>query len=99
MIPRAPHVPVATTWVGKDERVRADSGAMFYATAKRGSRVKKGDKVGWMTDYVGLPLGDVRAPQDGAVTFIRPVPSLSKGATIVTVAQIYGRTPPVYVKP
>jgi predicted deacylase len=99
MITRAPHAATAVTWVGKDERVRADSGAMFYATAKRGSTVKKGDKVGWMTDYVGRPLGDVLAPQDGAVTFIRPVPSLSKGATIVTVAQIYGATPPPYVKP
>ena len=99
MIVRAPHPAAAVTWVGKDERVRADSGGMFYAVVKRGSTVKKGAKVGWITDYVGRSLGDVLAPQDGAVTFIRPVPSLSKGATIVTVAQIFGATPPAYVKP
>jgi uncharacterized protein len=99
MIVRAPHAPVTVTWVGKDDRVRADSGGMFYATVKRGATVAKGAKVGWITDYVGRSLGDVLAPQSGAVTFIRPVPSLSKGATIVTVAQIYGATPPPYVKP
>lgn len=87
------------TWVGADQRVRADSGGMFYATATRGSRVEKGAKVGWITDYVGRKMGDVVAPQTGVVTFIRGVPSLSKGATIVTVAQVYGATAPPYIKP
>ena len=87
------------TWVGADQRVRADSGGMFYATATRGIRVEKGAKIGWITDYVGRKVGDVLAPQTGVVTFIRGVPSLSKGATLVTVAQVYGATPPPYVKP
>jgi predicted deacylase len=95
-----PTIPVPrVTWVGADQRVRADGGGMFYATATRGSRVEKGARVGWITDYVGRKVGDVLAPQAGVVTFIRGVPSLSKGATIVTVAQVYGATPPPYVKP
>jgi hypothetical protein len=95
-----PTTPVPrVTWVGADQRVRADSGGMFYPTGTKGSRVEKGAKVGWITDYVGRKLGDVLAPQSGVITFIRPVPSLSKGATIVTVAQVYGATPPAYVKP
>lgn len=99
MTTRTARAAVKVTWVGRDERVRADGGGMFYATAKRGSMVKKGAKIGSITDYVGRPLGDVVAPQDGAVTFIRPVPSLAKGATIVTVAQVFGASPPPYVKP
>ena len=87
------------TFVGNDSRVRADSGGMFYASATRGSAVKKGAKVGSVTDYVGRPLGDILAPQDGIVTFIRGVPSMTKGATLVTVAQNYGKTAPVYAKP
>ncbi|HEY4659654.1 MAG TPA: succinylglutamate desuccinylase/aspartoacylase family protein [Gemmatimonadaceae bacterium] len=87
------------TWVGNDQRVRADSGAMFYAAVARRSRVAKGQKVGYVTDYVGRSLGDVLAPQAGVVTFIRGVPSLSRGATIVTVAEVYGKTPPPYRKP
>ena len=89
----------AITYVGNDSRIRADSGGMFYATATRGSSVKKGTKVGYITDYVGRPIGDVLAPQDGVVTFIRGVPSMTKGATLVTVAQNYGKTAPPYAKP
>lgn len=87
------------TWVGNDQRVRADSGGMFYATVARGSRVLQGAKVGYITDYVGRPLGDVLAPQAGVVTFIRGVPSLSRGATMVTVAEVFGKTAPAYKKP
>jgi hypothetical protein len=95
VVPAPPHV----TWVGNDARVRADAGAMFFATAKRGGTVKKGAKVGYLTDYAGRAGGDVVAPQDGIVSFIRGVPSLSKGATMVTVVQVYGATPPPYAKP
>ncbi len=94
----APALP-RVTWVGTDARVRADAGGMFFATAKRGSTVKKGAKIGYQTDYVGRPTGDVLAPQDGVISFIRGVPSLSKGATMATIVQVYGTTPPPYVKP
>jgi hypothetical protein len=95
-----PTIPVTrVTWVGSDQRVRADSGGMFHASVSRGSKVEKGQKVGWITDYVGRKAGDVLAPQTGVVTFIRGVPSLSKGATIVTVVQVYGASAPPYVKP
>jgi predicted deacylase len=99
MIARTPHPAAHIVWVGADQRARADAGGMFYATAARGSTVANGAKVGYITDYVGRKVGDVLAPQAGAVTFIRGVPSLSKGATIVTVAQIFGETPPPYQKP
>ena len=99
MTHRAPPALPRVTWVGNDARVRAEGGGMFYATARRGSTVRKGFKVGYLTDYVGRPTGEVLAPQDGIVTFIRGVPSLSKGATMVTVAQVFGATPPPYAKP
>jgi predicted deacylase len=99
MIRRAPPALPRVTWVGADARVRADSGGMFFAIAKRGSTVRKGAKVGYLTDYVGRPAGDVLAPQDGIVSFIRGVPSAAKGATLVTIVQVYGATPPPYAKP
>jgi uncharacterized protein len=94
-VPRLAHV----SWVGGDIRVRADSGGMFYPSVARGSMVAAGAKVGHITDYVGRMIGDVHAPQAGVVSFIRGVPSLSRGATIVTVLKVYGATPPPYTKP
>jgi len=99
MIPREVAAPRTIAWVGADQRIRADSGGMFFAMAERGSKVAKGAKIGRITDYVGRPMGDVLAPQDGVITFIRGVPSMSEGATLVTVARSYGATPPAYVKP
>jgi predicted deacylase len=99
MIDRAVPAPPKITWVGHDQRVRADGGGMFFATAARGSRVHKGDTVGYITDFVGRRTSDVLAPQAGIVSFIRGVPSLSNGATIVTVVEVFDGAPPPWVKP
>lgn len=99
MIERAIPVPPKITWVGHDQRVRADGGGMFYATVSRGSRVTKGAKIGYITDYVGRKVSDVLAPQAGVVSFIRGVPSLTKGATIVTIVEVFDGAPPPWVKP
>jgi len=94
-LPPAPKI----MWVGHDQRVRADSGGMFYATALRGSRVLKGAKVGYITDYVGRKTSDVLAPQSGIVSFIRGVPSLAKGSTIVTIVEVFDGGPKPWAKP
>ncbi len=95
VVPPSPKI----TWVGHDQRVRADSGGMFYATVTRGSRVVKGAKVGYITDYVGRKTIDVLAPQAGVVSFIRGVPSLAKGSTIVTIVEVFDGGPAPWTKP
>ncbi len=99
MVPGAAKPAAKIGWVGADERVRADGGGMFYATATRGSVVKKGHQVGYVTDYVGRMTGPVLAPQDGVVSFIRGVPSMTKGATLVTITKQLPDGPPAWQKP
>lgn len=99
MVPRSVPSAPKIKWVGHDQRVRADAGGMFYATAARGSRVQKGQPVGYITDYVGRRQSEVLAPQAGIVSFIRGVPSLTKGATIVTIVEVFDGAPPPWVKP
>lgn len=99
MIDRTVPPPPKITWVGHDQRVRADSGGMFYASVQRGSRVLKGARVGYITDYVGRKMSDVVAPQAGIVSFIRGVPSLAKGSTIVTIVEVFDGAPPPWMKP
>lgn len=99
MIERAVPAPPKIKWVGHDQRVRADSGGMFYATVQRGSRVLKGATVGYITDYVGRRMRDVLAPQAGIVSFIRGVPSLAKGSTMVTVVEVFDGGPAPWAKP
>ncbi|MDB4873740.1 MAG: Succinylglutamate desuccinylase/aspartoacylase [Gemmatimonadetes bacterium] len=73
---------------GAGARVAADSGGVFFAAVARDTHVKKGQIVGHTTDYLGRPTGDVRAPIDGLVTFIRGVPSMWPRATLVNVAPV-----------
>ena len=86
-------------WLGgalgaeKSERIGADSAGMFFAAAKRDQRVKKNTLLGWTTDYLGRKTGEIRSPIDGVVTFIRGVPSMWKGATLVNVAPILAQPP------
>jgi hypothetical protein len=77
------------TWLsGAGARVAADSGGMFFAAVRRDTRVRKGDLIGTTTDYLGRRTGDVRAPIDGLVTFVRGVPSMWPKATLVNVAPV-----------
>jgi predicted deacylase len=67
---------------------------MFYATALRGEYVIAGAKLGYTTDYLGRPTGDVVAPVTGVITFIRGVPSMWKGAALVVVGEVSPEPPP-----
>jgi predicted deacylase len=91
--------PIKTpVWLFGGARVAADSGGMFFASVRRDTRVKKDAIVGYTTDYLGKKTGDIRAPTDGVVTFIRGVPSMWPKATLVNIARVVP-TPPAWLAP
>jgi predicted deacylase len=91
--------PVAKpVFVSGGSRVAADKPGMFYAAAARGTIVKEGAVVGYTTDYVGRRTGEIKAPVAGLITFIRGVPSMWQGATLVNVSPVL-TTMPAYKKP
>ena len=94
MLERARPAPMKITWLGSGSRIAAEGGGMFYAAVARDARVKKGQLIGRTTDYLGRPTGEIRSPEDGVVTFIRGVPSMWRGATLVNVAPILDTVPP-----
>ena len=99
MLDRPVHPLKHPVWLGgAGQRVAADSAGVFFATVHRDTRVRKNDVLGYTTDYLGRKTGDVRAPIDGLVTFIRGVPSMWPKATLVNVAPIFAK-PPAWVSP
>ncbi len=81
--------PVAKPiWVEKIVSVPADREGMFHASVDRDAHVAKGAKIGFVTDYLNRPLQDVLAPEAGIVMFIRAVPSLKKGDTMVNIGVV-----------
>jgi len=85
-------------WVTGGTRVAADKPGMFFASVLRDTIVHEGDSIGYTTDYVGRPTGNVRSPVTGLITFIRGVPSMWSGATLANVSPILAAVPP-YKKP
>jgi predicted deacylase len=83
-----PHLAHPVWLAGAGRRVQADSAGVFAAAVARDTKVKQGQIVGHTTDYLGRPTGDIRAPIDGLVTFIRGVPSMWPRATLVNIAPI-----------
>jgi predicted deacylase len=78
--------PVANpVWIEKIETVTSDQNGIFYPLVKRGTYVAQGMRLGYVTDYVGKTILEARAPAAGLVTFIRAVPSLTKGETIANI--------------
>ena len=82
------HVAHPVWLAGAGARVAADSAGVFTALVGRDVRVKRGQVIGRTTDFLGRPTGDVRAPIDGLVTFIRGVPSMWPRATLVNIAPV-----------
>ena len=95
MIQRVVRPVAKPVWLsGAGSRVAADSGGMFFARVPRDTRVAKGQVVGYTTNYLGVKTGEIVAPVAGLVTFIRGVPSMWRGATLVNIAPVLTTPPP-----
>ena len=79
---------------GAGERIAAKSAGVFIPAVARDTRVKKGQVVGHTTDFLGRATGDVVAGTDGLVTFIRGVPSMWAGATLVNILPVMSAPAP-----
>ena len=78
-------------WVERIVSIPADRAGVFHAAVDRDAHVAKGAKIGFVTDYLNRPLQDVLAPEAGIVMFIRAVPSLKKGDTMVNIGVVSTR--------
>jgi predicted deacylase len=75
-------------WIDGVQAVTSEVGGMFYPLVKRGTYAAQGMVIGYVTDYVGKKILDVRAPVAGVVLFIRAVPSLVKDDTLVSMGVV-----------
>jgi predicted deacylase len=99
MIARPASAPAAkTVWVGTPNAMTADKAGMFFATARRDTIVQKDAPIGYTTDYLGRRTGEIHASVTGLITYIRGVPSMPAGATIVSISPVLAEVPP-YKKP
>jgi|SRR5581483_1795171 len=84
MTKRAPALVKNPTWV-EVTSVSADGDGVFWPAVDRDAHVKKGDKLGSISDYLHRPLQDITSPDAGIVMFVRALPSVKKGDTIASI--------------
>jgi hypothetical protein len=80
--PRSIENPV---WIERVASITSEVNGIFYPLVKRGTYVEKGQRIGYVTDYLGSTILEARAPESGVVLLIRAVPSMTKGETIANI--------------
>jgi DNA-binding beta-propeller fold protein YncE len=72
-------------WIEKIASVTSEVNGIFTPLVKRGTYVAQGMLIGTVTDYLGRPLAESRAPEAGVVLYICAVPTMTKGGTIANI--------------
>ena len=72
----------------RNEVVRAGVTGIFYAAVEKGREVKRGSRLGHITDFHGKTLEEVLAPFDGHILYVVGTPPITKGEPV---AMIGGR--------
>ncbi len=68
--------------------IRSELVGMWYPNVGLNQRVAKGDVVGWIRDYFGNPILDIKAPIDGQITVIRTSPSVGIGNVLIEMHKV-----------
>jgi hypothetical protein len=75
-------------WIEPVISVTAEQNGVFHPRVDRDARVAKGAPIGVVTDYYNRKIQDVTSPEAGIVLFVRALPSLKKGDTIVNIGVV-----------
>jgi len=69
----------------KNEVLRAGATGIFYAEAEKGREVKKGARLGRITDFHGKTIEEVLAPFDGHILYVVTTPPITKGEPVAMI--------------
>lgn len=88
MIEGSPEFVANPVWIDKFEVIYSDCDGLFYPQTKMGYYVKKGENVGYVTNFLGEVCHEYRAPFTGIILYIINTPPTSKGEPLYEVGRI-----------
>jgi len=91
MIEGKPDPVTDPVWIDRYEVIYSQTNGLFYPLGKMGHYVKKGQKVGYVTDFFGEVKEELRAPFSGILLYIINTPPTSKGEPLFEVGRIQGQ--------
>jgi hypothetical protein len=87
MLPGEPKKYENIQWIKRYEIIRSNFDGIFYPVTKLGSTVKKGELLGYVTDYFGKKVQSAQAPFDGLILYFLNTPPINKGEPLVEVGE------------
>lgn len=88
MIAGEPKLDFESVWVQEFKIITSEHEAgLYYPIVSRGDHVQKGELVGYLTDYFGNNLQEVKSPFDGIVLYIIATPPMSYGEPMVMIGR------------
>jgi predicted deacylase len=79
--------PVANpVWLSRSQVVTSPATGIFYRLVERGQTVADGTLLGYVTDFFGNTVTDIRAPFAGELLYVIGTPAINKGEPIAFVA-------------
>lgn len=88
MLPGEPKLDFESVWVQEYQIITSEHEAgLYYPLLSRGDHVQKGELVGYLTDYFGNTIQEVKAPYDGIILYIIATPPMSKGEPMVSIGR------------
>jgi len=75
-------------FIDRNEVLRSTMTGIFYPLVERGHTVAEGTLLGYVTDFAGKRLHDVRASFSGIVLYILGTPPVSQGEPLAMIGQI-----------
>ncbi len=90
MIAGEPEPAAEPVWIDKYEVVNSSWDGLFYPLAEMGHTVAKGQKVGYVMDFLGNLKAEMKAPFAGVILYIIGTPPAVKGEPLFEVGRVQG---------
>ncbi|MCI0337911.1 MAG: M14 family metallopeptidase [Acidobacteria bacterium] len=88
MIEGAPQMVEHPIFIDRNAVLRSDVTGIFYPLLERGQTVAKGTLMGYVTDFFGKRIFELRAPFGGTVLYILGTPPVSQGEPLAMIGHI-----------
>jgi len=88
MIEGEPEFVAEPIWIEPYKVIYSNHDGLFYPKTKMGYYVAEGETVGYITDYLGNLIEEVKAPFTGILLYIINTPPISKGEPLFEVGHV-----------
>jgi predicted deacylase len=88
MLEGAPQMVEHPIFIDRNAVLRSEATGIFYPSVERGHSVAQGTLLGYVTDFFGKRIFELRAPFNGTVLYILGTPPVSQGEPLAMIGQL-----------